>query len=86
MLGIFFPWFAIGKKKKKKRLYSGRFYKAFLEHLWPGCSDGAWDRWFKEDVGVCCPWIVSQLCFSGYVYLSPPLSALTECLRGYNSD
>ncbi len=72
-------------KKKKKKWNKGHFYEvgeSFRE------QDAAEEprTGFKEDVGVCCPWIVSQLCFSGCVYLSPPLSALTECLRGYNSD
>lgn len=31
------------------------------------------------------PWIVSQLCFSGDAYLSPPLSALRKRLGDHNS-
>lgn len=76
------PWFATEKNEK---WYTDRFYEVD-KNLWEQSAAMEPMTGSKEDVGVCCPWIVSQLCFSGCVYLSPPLSALTECLRDYNSD
>lgn len=47
--------------------------------LWPS-------SWLVIKGGCRRVWIVSELCFSGRVYLSPALSALSKSLKGYNSD
>lgn len=71
---------------KNKKWYTGHFYEVGERFREQGAAIELRTDDSRRDVGAHCPWIVSQLCFSGCVYLSPPLSALTDCPRGYNSN